>query len=318
VWPFGRRPSIDPTMGDAVAAQLRVELAARNWRTASELLASVQHPDDRAFYYVQAGAVDGLQEWIPEWVAAEPASNVPVLVAAQRYVNWAWQAGPPNHAGYGAVAQSRLFTQRLEVAEDLLRMAVDLDSDDPAPWAFLVTTGRGLQRGQDEARRRFGEAVIRYRWHHAAHVELLQQLLPRWGGTLEAVHDHAQRTIERMPDGCGLGVLAAHAHLEHWIALGTNQYTYLRQPEVVAALHAAADRSVRHPAHVRRPGWPLVPNMFAWLFLRTGDLPAAVEQFDEIGDLVTEWPWAYASSDAVGSFMSARRAARRSVGQPAR
>jgi hypothetical protein len=314
VWPFGGRPKIDPALGDAVAARLRVELAARNWRAASELFAAIDHPDDRAFYYLQAGQVDGVQDWISEWVAAEPHSNVPVLVAAQRYIAWAWEARSALLAEHVGPEQFHLFSQRLRVAEDLLRMAEDLDNDDPAPWAFLVTTARGLQLGQDEARRRFGEAVVRYRWHQVAHLQLLQQLCPKWGGSLEAVHDLAQRTISHMPDGCGLGVLAAHAHMEHRMQLDTDGSDYLRQSTVVADLNAAADRSVRHPEYRRQPGWPLIHNMFAWTFSRAGDWRAAAEQFNVIGDLATEWPWEY-GKDALTGFASARRAARRHVAQ---
>ncbi len=311
MWPFSRRPTIDPALGDAGAARLRTALEARNWRAASELFAAVDHPDDLAFYYRQAGEISGVQEWIPEWVAAEPKSTVPVLVAAQRYIAWAWQARSAYRAEHVSQEQFRIFFQRLQVAEDLLRMAVDLDNDDPAPWAFMVTTARGLQLGEGEARRRFGEAVIRYRWHQVAHIQLLQQLCPKCGGSFEAIHDLAQRTVSEMPDGCGLGVLAPYAHMEHWMELDTDEYSYLRQPVVVADLNAAADRSVRHPGYERRPGWPLIHNMFAWAFLRAEDWRAAAGQFDAVGDLVTEWPWEYPSTDSVTEFVSAGRAARR-------
>jgi hypothetical protein len=50
--------------------------------------------------------------------------------------------------------------------------------------------------------------------------------------------------------------------------------------------------------------------MFAWAFFQAGDRRAAAEQFDAIGDLVTECPWGYAQ-DPVPVFEAARRAARR-------
>lgn len=310
MWPFSQGLKIDPAMGDPVAAALRAHLAAGDWRSASALFTTVDHPDDLAFYYRQAGAVDGVQDRIREWVAAEPHSIVPVLVAAQRYIAWAWEARSAYRAEHVGAEQFRIFFQRLRVAEDLLGMAVGLDGDDPAPWAFMVTTARGLQLGQDEARRRFGEAVIRYRWHVSAHLQLLQQLCPKWGGSLAAVHDLTQRTVPAMPDGCVLGALAAYAHMEHWMELDADGDAYLRQPTVLAELNAAADRSVRHPDYRQRPGWPLAHNMFAWAFVRSGDLRAAAEQFAVVGAQVTEWPWEYAD-DPVSAFAAARRASRR-------
>jgi hypothetical protein len=307
VWPFGRRPRIEPGYGDAGAAHLRACLAARDWRAASEFFAALDDPDDRAFYYGQAGAVAGVQDWIPEWVSAEPRSCVPVLIAAQRYIARASSARPSSTSS----DHSRLYTQRMQVADDLLKMAVDLDGDDPAPWAFLVTTARGLRLGETEGRRRFGEAVIRFRWHHAAHLELLALLSPAGGGSLDALHDLVRRTVPAMPEGSTLGVLTPYAHMEHWMSLRSRTYDYLRQPSVIADLNAAADRSVRHPAYRQRPGWPLIHNVFAWTFARAGDWRAATEQFEIIGESLTEYPWGAENVDAASSFAAARRTARR-------
>jgi hypothetical protein len=295
----------DPTLGDPGAARLRAALAEADWRAAAELFAVVGDPDDRAFYYLQAGQVDGVQDWIPDWVAAEPRSIVPVVVAAGRYAVLARQAP----AGDGG----ELARQRLTVAEDLLRLAVDLDDDDPAPWAFLVATAHGLGLGEAEARRRFAEAVIRHRWHERAHLALLAQLGPASGGSVEAVHDLARRTVAGMPAGCRLGALVARAHREHWAHLGRDD-AHLRRPDVVADLHAAADRSVRHPGYTRRPGWPRPHNEFAWAFARAGEWRAAHEQFETVGELVTEAPWG-TGDEAGTAFAAARREARRRVGR---
>jgi hypothetical protein len=281
-------------MGDAAAVKLRADLACRDWRAAQEFLSTIQHHDDRAFYLQQAGDVDGVEEWVQEWVDAEPVSNTPLLVAGQRFITWAWQARSAHRARYVGREQFELFFQRLRRAEAALQQAARRDPDDPTPWAFMVTTARGLQLGQAEAFGRFREATARYPWHLAAHTQMLQQVCPKWGGSYEALHAFARRAIVDMPDGCSLGVLSAYAHMEHWMELGSPEDdAYIRQPAVRADLHTAGDRSVRHPQFVRRPGWPLLHNMFAWTFTRAQDWNAAVEQFDATRGLVTKWPWEY-------------------------
>lgn len=49
--------------------------------------------------------------------------------------------------------------------------------------------------------------------------------------------------------------------------------------------------------------------MFALAFVSAGEWAAAAEQFDTIGDRVTEWPWQYV--DAVSAFEEVRASAYR-------
>jgi len=71
-------------------------------------------------------------------------------------------------------------------------------------------------------------------------------------------------------------------------------------------LVAAADRSIWHRDYVLQPGWPTPHNLFAMAFWLAGDWRSAAQQFDIIGDLVTEWPWGYLG--AAGRRFAAARA----------
>jgi hypothetical protein len=89
---------------------------------------------------------------------------------------------------------------------------------------------------------------------------------------------------------------------------------YLMSSQVCDSLHTAADRSVRHPAYQKKPGWPYVHNVFAMAFDLAGERAAAAEQFEIIGDLVTESPWGYTYADP-GQGYCLRRAAALTYGR---
>lgn len=296
MWPFRRSgsPTIDPAKGDPVAARLIAASKQGDWRTLREVLAGVEHPDDHTFYVRSAAYVSGVEGWIDEWVAAEPRSALPLLVKGAHAIDWAWEARGAGRANTVSQEAFKLFFQRLKLAEDCLDEVTERDPDSATPWAFLVVLGRGRQLGVDETRRRFKETTRRHPWHLEAHDQMLQQLCRKWGGSHALMHEFAARTVAEMPAGSPLGQLTAIAHLERWLDLKRGEdAAYLEAAQVRADLHAAADRSVRHPSYQRRPGWPSVHNSFAMAFSLAGEWAAAAEQFDIIGDLMTEWPWQY-------------------------
>lgn len=300
-------PSIDPAAGDPAGAALIASLRGRDWRAAHDFLSTVGDPDDLGFYLGLAATTPGLQAWIHEWIDAAPRSNLPVLVRGVHAVDWAWQARGAARADSTSAARFRMFAQRLRLADDCLREAAARDPGDPNAWASLIITGVGQGLGVAEATRRFNEATARYRWHGPAHDGLFMQLCAKWGGSHEQMHQFAGTTAAAAPPGSPLGVLAAEAHLERWLDLPDgDDRAYLRRPEVMADLFATADRTVRHPAYRRRPGWPAAHNTFAMLFWLADQHDAAADQFDEVGDLVTRQPWQYLSSSYAERFATAR------------
>ncbi|GII54931.1 hypothetical protein Pth03_33200 [Planotetraspora thailandica] len=205
-----------PPGGDPLAAQLIAAGKAGDWRTLTDLLAPIDHPDDHTFYLKIAADVGGAERWVDDWVAAEPRSPLPLLFKGAHAIFWAWEARGGGRANTVSENAFKLFFKRLTLAENCLDDVTDRDPDLP---------------------------VV--------------------------------------------------AHLEQWLDLGDEGPAYLRSAEVRASLHEAADRSVRHAEYVRRPRWPNYHNEFAMAFALSQDWAAAADQFDLIGDLVTEWPWQY-------------------------
>jgi hypothetical protein len=180
MWPFRRRRAsveslmVDPAQGDPVAARLIAAGKQGDWRTLSELLSTVEHPDDHLFYVRMAAQNPGVERWIDDWVAAEPRSALPLLVKGAHAIDWAWEARGGGRANTVTDDGWKLFFKRLRLAEDCLDEVTERAPDSPTPWSFLVILGRGRQLGTDETRRRFEEVRRRYRWHVEAHEQMLR------------------------------------------------------------------------------------------------------------------------------------------------
>ncbi|MGH3391089.1 MAG: hypothetical protein ACRDOO_19650, partial [Actinomadura sp.] len=122
------------------------------------------------------------------------------------------------------------------------------------------------------------------------------------------MHRFAEETAATAPPHSGLAVLVADAHIERWLYIGRDGdgRTHLHRPETRADLHAAADRSVRHPAYRRRPGWQRDHNLLAMPFWLAEEYDAAAEMFDVLGDQFTGSPWHYLSGTPAEVFARAR------------
>ncbi|MGC5021485.1 DUF4034 domain-containing protein [Micromonospora sp. DT47] len=299
---------MDPTQGDPTARALREAGERRDWRAVRDLLVPVTDPDDHAFYVSAVADVTGVQEWIGEWIDAEPRSTLPVLVRGAHAVYWAWEARGGGRASQTRQEQFKEFFRRLKLAENCLDEVADRDPDDTTARTFLVTAARGRQVDRDEAQRRFDDVVARHPWHRIAHEQMLQYRCHKWFGSHEEMFDFARTAVAKAPAGSPLGQLVPAAHLERWLDLPSGEdAAYLDDDAVRAELNAAADTSVRHPGYQARPGWATVHNSFAMAFAMSGDLRSAAGQFEVIGDLVTASPWQYLNGRDPGAPFTAWR-----------
>ncbi|WP_214103594.1 DUF4034 domain-containing protein [Acrocarpospora catenulata] len=288
---FGRRGgrAIDPCMGDPDARVLWNALAARDWRTARDRLTAHPDPDVRTFYFAVAAEADGVQDWIDDWIAAEPDSTLPLLVKGVHGVHWAWEARGTASAEDTTPAQFRAFFARLKIAEDCLDEVVERDPDELIAWSWLVRSARGREVGYDEIWRRFDEVLRLHPYHELSYVQMLQNLCAKWTGSDEEMFTFAREAVAQAPEGSPIGRVIADAHLEY--AWGHQNLGHLAQPHVVAEIHAAADRSIRHRDFRRRQGWQVPVNVFALVFTLANEYVAAADQFQRLDGMVTAKPW---------------------------
>ncbi|WP_406079793.1 DUF4034 domain-containing protein [Micromonospora sp. NBC_00858] len=310
MWPFTKRskdPVLDPTFGDPHRKALIRALEKRNWKFARELLTMAADPDEMAFLMEAVGRVDGIQDWIGDWIDAEPESTLPVLVAGCHAVYWAWDARGGKRAKYTTADQFKGFHERLHYAETLLQRVLTREPDNVTARAWLVTSARGLGIGAVEARQRF-EAVTRlHPGHVVAHEQRLQYLCAKWSGSHEEMFDFARGAATAAGPNSLLHELVAVAHVEKWDASEREEGNeYIVSDEVRAELLAAADNSIFHPDYIPAgPGWAPRVAVFAMAFELADEFDAAWHAFALLDGLVTEWPWQILG-DPVEKFTASR------------
>lgn len=301
---------LDPCMGDRTAVRLREALTAQDWPGTRDILGRTTHPDDRAFYLGVCASVRGVQDWIGDWVVAEPDSTLPLLVRGVHAVGWAWEARGQLDVEDTRPEQFAEFHDRLRIADRCLSDVVIRDPDEVSAWAFLIRTARGLRMSIDDGRYRYEQAARRHPAHLRANYELMQTLCAKWGGSDEAMFRFSRSATERGTSGSLISYLVAVAHLEVMVDLDSaDLHGYLVTNDVRAELRSAADRSIWSSSVELRPGWPEPYNAFAMAFAIAGDNQSAARVFDRIGDVVTTQPWAYLGGDVVKSFAAARQRA---------
>ncbi|MFJ6940492.1 hypothetical protein [Streptomyces sp. NPDC101132] len=304
--------SLDEDSGDPELPRIRAAAAAADWATVRAVLGASTEDGNRAALLWAVADTAGVERWIAGAIAAEPGAALPRLVGGFRQISWAWEARTSALAQHVSREQFRTFHERLRTGEQWLYEAAELEPARPDPWYGLQTTGRGLQVGQEIARRRF-EATVRRSPHHVgAHNQQLQQVCEKWGGSHEEMHAFARASVFGAPAGTRLGGLVPDAHIEQWLRLDSgDDAAYMRRPAVRESLHAAADHSYRHPDCVRGRSWIGMLNAFAMAFSLAGDRDAARECFEATEGRVTKSPWNYLSNDPVAAYRKHRSAAGR-------
>ncbi|MFE1441970.1 hypothetical protein [Streptomyces sp. NPDC058739] len=299
--------------GDPDVRRVREAAEAADWATVREVLEARSEKEDRTELLWAVADTAGVERWIADVVKGEPEAPLPRLVAGIRHVSWAWEARTGARAKDVSRSQFEVFHARLHTAEEWLYEVAEREPEWVSPWYGLQMTGRGLQVGQQVARRRFEAAVRRQPQHLGAHQQQLQQICDKWGGSHEEMHTFAREAAFGAPAGTLLGQLVAIGHIEQWLSLDRGaDDAYMRRPEVTLSLREAAEHSYRHPDFVSHGAWNQVLNTFAMAFALAGDRVSARECFQITEGRVTEFPWYYINgSDPAAAY----RATRSSIGR---
>ncbi|MET8134005.1 hypothetical protein [Streptomyces sp. NPDC005251] len=302
------------------AGWLRQVAAARDWAAIRQYVDGLPHGTDRAFLVRVVAEVPGVEHFLREVVAAAPDDVLALTILGSREIEIGWSIRTAARAKDVSREQFRQMHEHLRQAEQLLIRATALDPTHDAAWAARLNTARGLQLGQNEARRRYDRLAGHHPNHFTGQARLLQQLCPKWSGSWEAAHGFARECLRGAPEGALSGGLVAEAHLEHWLDLsstGNARTEYLRQANVHPELVEAAERSVLHPHHRPTYGWVTVQGNFAALFSLIGDTARAAAHFRALGNLASKYPWSYLGEPA-DAYVRHRAAALGTAGRTGR
>jgi hypothetical protein len=302
-------PTIDRTYGLEPPARALAALASHEWRLAHELLEVTRDAHEREVVVDILASGAATTAALDDWVSrAGSGSALPWLVRGAHRARRAWAARVDG--GFRPVILAGDPTiELIDEAELDLDRAIEIDAGDPTPWTQRVLTGRARQATVAELVERFEEADQRERHLAFAHDELLQGLSPRWHPDDDVMLQFATVTSDDAPEGSPLHRAVPRALLEqHWWLHDKprQQEAMLADPDVLAAIRAAADRSVDSVRFGDGPQALITRNTFALAFNVFGDPAAAHAQFVAIGDRPTPEPWEVFGEGAPGAFRRQR------------
>ena len=284
----------DPFDAIAELSPLRSIARSGDWAATEEFFAGLGSVDKVSFAVGALVGIDGTEEYLQKAVQGRPGDPLARTLLAERYTRVGWAIRSGARAKNVSREQFERFHAWLRKAEQIL-IEVCAEHPDYAPaWTARLTTARGLQLGQSEARRRYDRLAAHHPHHVRAQSQLLQQVCPKWSGSWEDAHGFATECLSSAPAGSYAGLIVAEAHVEHWLDLsGVEGEAYLRDAAVRNDLRHAARTSLLHPDH--RPGWHeiIAHSTFAFAYSLGGHLKDAAPHFAALGNTVSESPWYY-------------------------
>ncbi|MFF9819508.1 hypothetical protein [Streptomyces sp. NPDC014006] len=202
----------------------------------------------------------------------------------------------------------------------LCRQAAKLLPDDPAPWVALITCYRLLRAATADVRSAWEGVKIRDPWNREAHLQVLRYLSPRECGSHAMMLDFTDAVRAQAPPRSPVESLALLASL--------TQYLTLREADDITAL--TAHRHWNHPqeralidnalATWTQPGYLTHAaalsdlNALAYVLIKAMRLRDASTVLQEIGPVVTAWPW-QEDGPPVEAFRDWSRRAKRAAEQ---
>jgi hypothetical protein len=253
------------------------------------------------------GTIGGMDAILREASIADPSSTLALVLLASQHIEEGWRARTNYRIKYVSRKRLAAFHDHLRIAEQILIDVTAREPDNLAAWTLRLTTGRGLELGQSEARRRYDQTAKNDPHHLAAQVTLLQQLCPKWGGSFDAMLAFARERSFASPEGSLNAALIVEGHLERWVELsGKASNAYLRDPAVRDEVARAAAHSVLHPAFRPAYNWVSAHSTFALYHSLAGDYSAAAVHFRAMGPYAVIEPWTYVLPQGLDQFRQQR------------
>jgi hypothetical protein len=190
-----------------------------DFKDAHDLLASTRDRwEERSFFVRRLIEAGGHPDWLDEWVSANSSSSLPWLTRGAQRAAWALEAGGSNHQKNFDAENKRVFAERLELAEQDLAKASQLDHKDPTPFEYLLVTRTAMGAKRKLIRALFVEANHRDSWNYPICNQMLGCLLWKRGGSHIAMFEFARSLYRKAPEGRPVNALLARAHFERWLA----------------------------------------------------------------------------------------------------
>jgi len=292
--------------------EVRTAVARRDWSTARSVIDNAP-ADARSLLVREAADLPDLEGFLLGVLAADPEDALAAALLGTHLIEVGWRIRTRARAVHVSREQFAAFRAWLTRAEHVLLEAAARHPREPAIWVARITSSRGLELGQAEARRRYDRLRAVDPHNYLGQSQLLQQMCPKWGGTWEKLHAWAREETVASPPGSLTGALVADAHLEQTVGLAyvERQARYARARD---EMYYAAHRSIWNPEFRRPAGWVHAASTFAMVFSEAGDEQAAASTFSLLGSHASRMPWAYLGSDVAAVVRDRRQRAYAAVG----
>ncbi len=262
----------------------------------------------------------GTFQILQAWMRTDPLAALPRLLHGRFYIDFAWEA-----RGYSAdfsvpEVTKNLFQERLQVAEQDLLQAIQLDPEDPTPYAYLLMVARGLRRGRAAGQTYFQAATQRDPENFYAHMQMLSLLSEQWGGNFEEMFAFARQVVAQAKPKSMLPAIVISAHIERWIGFTLcaedpyDGYTKAEKEAKAYVANAEVQSECREmylrlkEAEVSHSPLALIPakNLAAFWFYLTKEKDLLRPLIQELGpSRITRLPWEYRSGFAMSTYKDA-------------
>ncbi|WP_128380602.1 hypothetical protein [Streptomyces cavernae] len=314
-------PADDAVELDAPEPALRPALSAARrgeWEPAAALLARTRSDADwdRRSEYVADLADCAVHHvgWFDDWTGARPGDPDAALVRAELAIRRAWEIRTAARARHVSSEQFRAFRTVLKDATPALRVAADLNPDDPGPWKTAIAHAMGLGAPREVFDEYLAEGRARDPFHVALHSRAVQYLAAKWYGSHTEMFDFAESAAAAAPAGSLLKGLPMRAVTEYAVDFKAGDrrgpVPWSRVQAITAAglaLSTAYGPGDRDAAGFR--------NHLALALIRSerADRHAeSLEVFRLIGPHARSFPWAYLG-DPREIFLVMRKGTRTAV-----
>ncbi|MGW5396062.1 hypothetical protein [Streptomyces sp. NPDC003952] len=308
------RPLLDPALAFPALTPLRAAALAGDWESLAAAFGAVSDEDDRTLASLVVAETPGSEEFLRLTAERLPHDPLARTLYADRLLTTGWQIRTGDYAAF--VTGSRLgeFHAHLRRAEALLIGVCAEHPENALAWYLRLKTARGLQLGPSETRRRYDRLAEHHPHHFGGQQQLLQQVLPKWGGSWEEAEAFADACAAKAAPGSPAAALVGIVQLEHWLHLIHTEHDeaeeYVEDPVRHAALTRAAAASVLHPDFdSARHHAVAAHGVFATLHCLAGRWDEAAPHFRALGNRLSAFPWEYLDDDPVAEFERHRRLA---------
>jgi hypothetical protein len=192
-------------------------------------------------------------EWHDIYLSLEPAifKNWPsesglYLLKGRYYADFAWEARGTGYADSVSSQGWALYTKRLDVAEEALNKAWELNPQDERIARAMLTVELGQGKGRARMEEWFERAMALNTNYYDACWAKLYYLEPKWYGSREAMLEFAAECLNSKKWGGRVPIIVIDTHEVIAKTLGPEaRNNYWKRPEVWADIHAAFEKFFR-------------------------------------------------------------------------